>query len=435
MIRLSLACLIVIGACRGTPTVMPTPPPQTDTPCASITCPPPRTCPSIPPPVALPCDEPESDPSIHSDKPRMTLHRVTFGDLPGWNNDNLAQTLPALLASCSQLDGLPGRARVGTGQYAARARDWRPACRAAKAVPVGDNRAARAFFEQQFRAYAAHGSQGATGKLTGYYVQEVSGSRQRGGAYQFPIMARPPDLVSIQLSEFIADGRSRRVWGRVDTTTGKVVPYPTRAELRKRPAHPPNVLLWLDSPADAIAIEIEGSGKATLDDGSEVWIHFAGKNGRRGRRLGSVMREMRRFERAHGDSAWTDADIERFFQIADFKRSIVFFDIEMRAGAIGTQDVVLTPQRSIAVDRGLIPLSTPVWVDTTAPRSAKGRHRPFRKLLIAQDTGGSILGPIRGDIYFGDDAQAAAIGRRVNGPGRMWLLLPRGFRAPSRSAQ
>jgi len=150
-----------------------------------------------------------------------------------------------------------------------------------------------------------------------------------------------------------------------------------------------------------------------------------------------VSRELKELVLAHSPGPWSTPELARYHEILDQKTSMVFFEIEDRPGAIGTQNVILTPQRSLAVDRAVIPLSTPVWVTTTAPRTASGRHAKFRQLLIAQDTGGAIRGTIRGDIYWGDDAEALAIGKRVNGPGRMWLLLPKGLRheASNASAQ
>src|SRR6185295_8002640 len=102
------------------------------------------------------------------------------------------------------------------------------------------------------------------------------------------------------------------------------------------------------------------------------------------------------------------------------------FEISPGPGAIGRQKVVLTPRRSLAVDRAVIALSTPVWVDT----NAGAKNAPWRHLLVAQDTGGAILGTIRGDIYWGDDEEAAAFANRTLGPGRMWLLLPHGLQIP-----
>jgi membrane-bound lytic murein transglycosylase A len=105
----------------------------------------------------------------------------------------------------------------------------------------------------------------------------------------------------------------------------------------------------------------------------------------------------------------------------------VFFSVSKQPGAIGSQRTVLTAKRSLAVDRAFIAMSTPIWVETAAPvPGQKGVTAPWRHLLIAQDTGAGILGAVRGDVYWGDDAEAAELGGRMGGPGRTWVLLPRG---------
>lgn len=411
-----LALALALAAC-GSEQSIPDPPPPATTP----TCPPAT-------PVMVPCDEIDST-ATSSTGDRLRLIPATFADLPGWRDDDQSAAVPALLRSCAKLDQLADGARIGASPYGGTTRDWRTACAAATALPAGDAAAARAFFEAHFRPYAAHGSDGPRAKLSGYYVQALTGSRTRHGAYQTPVLARPDDLVAVPLSEFVPDGRDRRIWGRVDPATGTLVPYPTRAEIRRDADRP--AILWSDDPVAALFAEIEGSGKVTLDDGSTVWIAFAGKNGRRFRGVGGILRAMGALERGQGTMqgirAWFDAHPERRDEIFDLNPAKVFFEESSREGAIGTQDVILTPRRSLAVDRAVIALSTPVWVDTRAPSSAAGKTSTWRQLLIAQDTGGAILGPVRGDVYWGDDDEAAAIGGRMGGPGRMWLLLPPGI--------
>jgi membrane-bound lytic murein transglycosylase A len=96
-------------------------------------------------------------------------------------------------------------------------------------------------------------------------------------------------------------------------------------------------------------------------------------------------------------------------------------------GAVGSQRTILMAQRSMAVDRAFIAMSTPIWVEAHAPvPGKKGVTELWHRLLIAQDTGAGIMGAVRGDIYWGDDAAAAERGGRMGGPGRYWLLLPRG---------
>ena len=407
MLRLALAVLLVASACRGSSRATA----ESATPDIDPRCPPAAAdtqCPLPPVPILLPCEDEELDSDGTSSKSgeKLSLVSAAFSDLPGWNDDELAEAVPAFLR-------------------------WRKACKAAAAVLAGDHDAARAFFEAEFKLYAGHGSEGDQAKLTGYYVQQLTGSMTRHDQYQTPIMGRPADLVEIQLSDFIDDGRGRRIWGRADPATGKLERYPTRKEIRAAGLDEKLAILWVDHPADAVLVDIEGSGKVELDDGTAAWIGFHGKNGRKFRGIGGILKGMGELD-GKTIHEWFDANPRRYQDIVDLNDSKVFFEIEARAGAIGTQDVVLTPRRSIAIDRAVIAFSTPVFVETTAPTSARGGHGPWRHLLIAQDTGGAILGPIRGDIYWGADADAIAIGKHMSGKGKMWLLLPRGLKVKTK---
>ena len=363
----------------------------------------------------------------------ITLKRVAFGALPNWASDKHAEAIPAFLASCARLADIPDDDPVGHDGHSGKARQWRRACAAAAKLPAGDDTAARAFFEAEFHPYQAAGRAGAEGKMTSYYVQSLRASRRRHGAYQTPILARPADLVSVDLSSFVPDGRGRKVWGKLDPRTGALRPYPTRAEIRKGALAGQNLeLLWADDPVDALFTEIEGSGRATLDDGSEVWLEFAGKNGRPYSGVGKLLRDLGELPVGQGSMqgirAWFQAHRDRFDEIADKNASKVFFAISSRPGAVGSQGVVLTPLRSMAIDRAFVAHSTPIWVDTRAPVAGARREVPWQRLLIAQDTGGGILGAVRGDIYWGADAAAAELSGRMGGPGRYWLLLPRAIR-------
>ena len=391
---------------------------------------------ALAPAPALPCaDRDEEDEAAAHDT--MTLVPARFDELPAWADDRHAEAIPAFLASCAILDRRDGDEPIGVDGTSGKVRDWRRACRAARALPPGDDAAARAFFEREFRAYAVHGRDGPDGKMTGYYVETLRASRRRHGRYRVPVLGRPADLVSIDLTRFIKDARGRRIWGRHDARTGTIVPYWTRQELRRGAVDTDALaILWADDPVDVTFMEIEGSGRAILDDGGEVWLEFDGKNGRRYRGIGKLLRELGELGPGEGTMpgirAWFAAHPERVDEILDQNPSKVFFSISKEPGAKGTQGVTLTPRRSLAVDRAFIAFSTPVWVDTRAPVPFTTRVEPWRQLVIAQDTGGGILGAVRGDIYWGADEAAADIGGRMGGPGRYWILLPTGVDAAGR---
>ena len=360
----------------------------------------------------------------------LTLTEVAFRDLPGWADDHVAEAVPSFLRSCEKLAQLADGAPVGSDGHGGAARQWRKACRAAGKVKAGNDAAARAMFEAEFVPYAASGTAGPTGKLTGYYVAEIHASKKRHGKYQTPVLGRPDDLVMIDLSGFVNDAHGRRIWGRIDH--GELVPYYTRAEIRKGMlARRGLELMYADDPVDLLFAQIEGSAKAILDDGTAVWLEFEGKNGRAYRGVGGILRGGGYLKRGEGTMQgirqWFHDHVDRFDEIADQDASYVFFAVSKQPGAVGSQKTILTARRSMAVDRAFIAMSTPIWVEANAPvPGKKGVTAVWHHLLIAQDTGAGIVGAVRGDIYWGDDVEAAELGGRMGGPGKYWLLLPRG---------
>jgi membrane-bound lytic murein transglycosylase A len=406
-------------------------------------------CPEAPAPAdgpaCPPCPCAEVDPEGLATSPsvrdKLTLERVTFAELPGWNDDHHAEAIPAVLASCAKLDELADDAPLGVDGNGGRARHWRALCRGARALAKGAgadpgdaavaNAAAKALFERELQPYAASGREGRDGKMTGYHVQALRGSRTRHGRYQAPIYGRPADLLVVDLAPFLPDARGRRIWGRLDAKKGAVVPYATRAEIRRGALRGQRLeLLWVDDHVDALFAQIQGSGKVALEDGTEQWIEFAGKNGRAYRGVGRILRDLGEppgTGTMQGIRKYFAAHPGKFDEIADQNESFVFFGLSKKAGAIGSQGVVLTPRRSMAVDRAFVAASTPIWVETRAPDST-GTVRPWRQLLVAQDTGEGIRGAVRGDIYWGHDAEATEIAGHMGGKGRYWLLLPRALK-------
>ncbi len=379
---------------------------------------------------APPCEPVDAEPAA-APHDTLTLTRVGFADLPGWADDRHAEVLPALRASCTKLDALKPTAAVGHDGHGGTARQWRALCAAARKVPVGDHAAARTMLERELVPWQAAGDAGPDGKLTGYFVQELRASRTKRGKYQYPIYARPPDLVMVDLSKHIKDARGRRIWGRLDAKS-ELVPYATRAEIRRGALAGKGLeLMYADDPVDLLFAHIEGSAKAKLDDGSEVWLEFSGKNGRAYRGVGGVLKSMGELQAPGsgtmpGIRAWFAAHPGTFDAVVDRSHSFVFFQASTRPGAVGSQMVILTPRRSMAVDRAFIAHGTPIWVQTRVPQPGKAGAVPWTQLLVAQDTGGGILGAVRGDIFWGDDAEAADLGGRMGGKGRYWLLLPKG---------
>lgn len=414
-----LAALVAAAGCSGALAA-----PTSD----AGTQPAPAVAATLTPTTACTCEEEAVPPPPHD---QLKLTKVKWKDLPGWPDDKLAEAVPSFLASCAVIATLADGAAVGHDGHGGVAKQWRRACAQAARLEAGNDKAARAFFEAEFVPWQAAGKAGPEGKLTGYFVQELHASRKKHGKYQTPILARPDDLVMIDLSQFVGDAHGRRLWGRHDDK-GNIVPYFTRAEIRKGALAARKLeIMYADDPIDVLFAHIEGSAKAIMDDGSVVWLEFAGKNGRAYKGVGKVLKERGVLTGAYngtmqGIRKWLADNLQKFDEIVDQNASYVFFKESSKPGAVGSQGVTLTTRRSMAIDRAFIAHGTPIWVDGRAPVPGKQGTVPYRSLLVAQDTGGGILGAVRGDIYWGDDAVAEDLAGRMGGPGRYWLLLPKG---------
>ncbi len=365
------------------------------------------------------CAAPPPPPPVAAGPPRLVLAPAGWDDLPGWRDDSAAAVLPALLKSCGHLARLPGDHPVGTDGIGGTAADWVGPCAAARRLPPGDSAAARAFFEARFRPWLATDNGKAAGLFTGYYEPELAGSRRQHDHFTVPLLARPRDLVTVDLGRLRPDLGSEQLAGRL--VGNRLDPYPARAEIEAGAlgalAQP---LLWLDDPVDAHILQIQGSGRVRLEDGTILRVGVAATNGRKFVGLGTLLA-------ARGQPggsmpairAWLEAHPAEAGAVMAGNPRYVFYRLVEGDDPVGGEGVALTPGRSLAVDPRFVPLGVPLWLDTNAPSG-----QPIRRLVVAQDTGAAIKGPVRGDLFWGAGNAAFEQAGRMKSAGRVWLLLP-----------
>jgi membrane-bound lytic murein transglycosylase A len=353
--------------------------------------------------------------------PQLTLAPVGFDALPGWRDDRTAEALAAFVKSCAVLDRQADNATVGPAVLGMKASAWRTPCAVARTTPANDV-AARNFFAQQFTPYRAGNAGDSDGLFTGYYEPLLRGARQEGGRYRTPILKRPPDLVMVDLGRFRPAWHGERIAGRV--VAGNLIPYPNRAEIEHGALNANQLaLLWVDDPVDAFFLQVQGSGRVELPNGGSVRLGYDGQNGQAYVAIGKVLVDRGELtpENVSLQSirAWIKAHPDQATALMDQNPSYVFFREQPGDGPIGSEGVVLSPGRSLAVDRNFVPLGVPVYL------AADGNNLPLRRLMVAQDTGGAITGPVRGDVFwgFGPDAEAKAGAMRARGS--YFLLLPK----------
>jgi membrane-bound lytic murein transglycosylase A len=337
-----------------------------------------------------------------------------FTNLPGWREAQLEPSLRAFLGGCTRLAAA------------------KKACELAKALPPGDEAAARRFFESEFTPYAVVSSEtGDSGLITGYYEPIIDGSRTQTALHRHPIFGVPDDLVVVDLGTVSPETRGLRLRGRLEGR--RLVPYWSRGEIDARGnALAAPVIAWSADPVELFFLQIQGSGQVQLENGERLRVGYADQNGHPYRSLGRhlVERGELLLEQAsmQGIKAWAVANPAKLQEALSQNPSYVFFrELPTTDGPIGALSVPLHSERSLAVDRRFIPLGAPVYLATTFPLS----EQPLERLMAAHDTGGAIRGVVRGDFFWGTGPDAGAQAGRMRQQGRLWLLWPTGEPLPT----
>ncbi|MBK1634877.1 murein transglycosylase A [Rhodovulum adriaticum] len=314
----------------------------------------------------------------HADQP---VRLLSFEDLKGWAADDHGAALSVFRETCPDLD----------------APEWKSVCALASQQ---DNSSARQFFELLFRPVLV--GSGTPALFTGYYEPELQGARRPDARFRYPIYRKPPEL------------RPGTRWH-------------TRREIEEQGLLKGRGLeiAWLEDPVELFFLQVQGSGRIRLRDGSALRVGYGGKNGHDYRSVGQEL-VRRGIYRPHQVSAqvirsWVRRNPQAGQDLLWHNPSYVFFreigNVPADKGPLGAMNRSITAMRTVAVDPAFTPLGAPVWIE-------KGGGTPLHRLMVAQDTGSAIKGPQRADIFYGTGEAAGRVAGAVRDRGRMVVLLP-----------
>ena len=411
---------------------------------------------------------------------------TAFNDLPGWREDNVTQSWNAFTQSCQALRG--------------KNPTWEDVCKNAQSVNAASPQAIRLFFEKEFVPFQIQDiNSRRRGVVTGYFESQLRGSRKYGAPYVYPVYASPADMLyldarsvsagaqkqtipaavngnrvtlgagdySINLSQVTLDVLDKKV--RLRAEGNQLLPYYTRSEIESLGAPNAKVIAFVDDAAALYEMQIQGSGRIQLNDGTTIRVSMAEQNGHPFRPTLASNKAGKPATKTtvRGGNVELDADDDdgdeeesvgirtRGFQLAAEPAGVmsratgagnpapraaktndpsyVFFRENAgqkdETGPLGALGIPLTAERSIAVDPRNVPMGYPVFVSTRDPET----KTPMRRLTIAQDTGGAIRGAVRADYFFGFGQKARAKAARMKENGEMWVLLPRGIQLAAAS--
>lgn len=350
---------------------------------------------------------------VVSATPDSPLTPTTYQALPHWADDVFSEVWPAFMHSCA---ALKNKAK------------WKTVCAKAQYIPKHSDYVIKQFFEKHFTPYQVQNTLADnTGLLTGYYEPLLIGARYPHQQFNTPLHATPDDLLTIQLAENHPELKNLRLRGRL--SGNKVVPYYSRAEITASESMKKKVILWVDDPVDAFFLQIQGSGRVTLKEtGEMVRLSFADTNGLPYKSIGRHLIKTEELAphqaSAQGIKNWVKAHPEKMADLFNQNPRYVFFKEEKllnpQLGPKGALGVPLTAERSIAVDRRLIPLGAPVFISA----SGENAYSKIHKLTMAQDVGGAIKGAVRADYFTGTGNKAGNMAGKMKQKLNMWVLLP-----------
>jgi membrane-bound lytic murein transglycosylase A len=328
----------------------------------------------------------------------LKLKPVGFEDIPGWQKDDQNKAAISFVNSCDQFAKMPDEKQIGGKIGNITVADFRDVCDISEVVKGMSAKQARNFFENWFVPFEVSDKGGTSqGLFTGYYVPELKGSKTKSDTYKYPVYARPKDLNSEA--------------------------YLTRAEIEDGALENKGLeLVYVNDKVDLFFMQVQGSGRVMLEDGSVMRLGFAGKNNRPYSSIGRYIIDNNIIP--NGDVSyfsikdWLKNNPEEAEEIMNVNQSYIFFKPSNSDMVIGSQGAPLMPYRSLAVDTDIIPLGFPIWLSINTPNT------PYQKLVIAQDTGSAIKGAVRGDVFFGRGKSAENLAAKMNFKGKYYILLP-----------
>src|SRR3954471_7070026 len=353
---------------------------------------------------------------------------VAWSGIAGWSEDDHLAAYNAFRVSCRPISAQ----RTPPADPKALGTSLRDPCYIARGLELSDGLKAKAFFEEHFLPLRISRLGEGEGFVTGYYEPIVDGSRTENEVYKVPVYRRPSNLFvrgSTQGSAGWPKG------GKVFRKSGrrKLVPYYDRAEIEEGAIAGRGLeICWLKDQTDLLFTQIQGSARVRLEDGSTLRINYDAHNGYPYTPVGRILidrniipKEQMSMQRIR---EWMDQNPDGANELRRQNKSYVFFrevQLSDKDEAVGAQGVPLTPGRSIAVDKSLHVYGTPFFIEGELPIESDRSKTPFRRLMIAQDTGSAIVGPARADLYFGAGAEAGRVSGRLRHNMRFVILIPK----------
>lgn len=373
------------------------------------------------------CKPKEQKEKSESIEAKPALVSATFDDLPGWSGADHHALLEKFVAQCSEQGNALAKRKSTPLELVEFCRKTRRELTANPSLP------AQFWMESELAVWQLQKEDGSKeGLLTGYFEPLLQGSRRSEGAFQYPLYAEPADLISVDLASLDPDLKGKRLRGRLQGN--KLVPFFDRETWERIGPDREEPIVWINDELDAFLLQVQGSGRVQLRDGSVIRLSYANQNGHPYKSIGGVLVRWGELtvEQATipGIRQWAEKNPKRVKELLNQNPSMVFFAenkvLNPQDGPVGALGVPLHGGVSIAIDRSRIPYGSMMWLQSTNPAT----NEPMEQGTLAQDTGGAIRGRVRADYFWGTGKEAGDLAGITRQPLKLWLLWPRDATLP-----
>ena len=355
------------------------------------------------------------------------ITEATYLELPGWENAEIYTAKIALEESCKKILKKQDTTKIKFFDISINLGGYKAFC--IQLNNVKNNKELKKLVEANFYPVKIEALKEKT-LFTGYIELEIKGRlefSQSDAPNAAPIYKRPNNLITIDLGLFDDELKNKKITGFIEKN--QFVPAFTREQIEKHNIYKDNIIAYIDDPARAYFLHIQGSGTIKLPNGKSISVGYDGDNGHEyfsiGRKLikeGTITKENMSMQSI---TNWMQKNVKEATLLRyNNKRFIFFKERRSAAGPIGASGAIVTPLHSAAIDNNFLPYHLPLWVDVQNFYTDRinQKHSNF---FLAQDTGAAIKGRTRIDLFLGKGAYPEKVAGRLNSKGSLWAFIPK----------
>jgi len=352
----------------------------------------------------------------------LELVKTDYSALPGWQNKLDIKIKNSFINSCNIIKKNKYEPKTIETPVSFSIKDYINFCEEIQLI--NDEIKLKEIIEKHFDPYFFRNQKA---KFTGYIELTLKGRKiknNKAAPHAIPILKRPKDLLTIDLSLFNKNLEGYKLKGTI--INNEIVPFPSRKEIERHGLFKEDILAYIDDPALAYFLHVQGSGKIILSDGGVMYIGYSDNNGKQYTSIGKILLEngeiLQKDISMQSIHTWMNENPEKANQIRHLNERYIFFEERKNKNVHGSSRAILEPMHSIAVDNKYISFHVPIWTEID---SFKKGHLPYRGLFLAQDTGAAIKGPLRFDLFLGHGKDKEEIAGSLNSKGKAWFLIPK----------